>query len=108
MKLADLPSLISYLSVGALASPFPLAQLVSRDISSPAINASITDHNGNDITSSFQIMVYQEPERTTAVTNLTDRRRQPAVYSRPIMDCPMVGSVFVDSVCTYEDGASNG
>ena len=96
------------LIASALASPFSKASLLSRDGSGPDINASIIDHNGNDISSSFRIMVYNEPERAAAATNLTDRRRQSAVLSRPIMECPVVGSVFADSKCMYNDGKEAG
>ena len=108
MRFVDVRSLIFASAVGALASAILPAQLFSRDDPRPAINASIIDHNGLDITSSFQIMVYNEPEEIAATTNLTDRRRRNTVLSRPIMDCPMPNSVFVDSVCTYEDGNQSG
>ena len=100
--------LVSYFAFEALASHFPSTHLFSRDSSSPAINATVTDHSGLDVTSSFQIMVYHELENSTTTTNFTDRRRQPVSLSRPIIDCQIPNSVFVDSVCTYRDGKASG
>ena len=93
---------------GALASPFHSGYVLSRNDPSPAINATIVDHKGLDITSSFQIMVYRDSEHLASLNNFSDRRRQPATLSRPIMYCPTPNCVFIDSICTYGDGEPSG
>ena len=67
----------------------------------PAINATITDHDGQDITSSFQIMLYHEPP-IPAIGNLTSRQ---ATLSRPINHCAY--GVFRESFCTPQNNISH-
>ena len=87
----------------AVASPVSSNALLLRYGFAPAIKARVTDQDGLDITSSFQVMLYNESEDLNISTNFTDRRRQSAKLSRPMIDCPVPGAIFIDSVCTYGD-----
>ena len=93
--------------VKTLAFPhaFPLES--RNDTSSPpvppTINATISDHDGNDITSSFKVMLYHEPQR---VTNSSLTGRGLAGLSRPINGCAGLEAreaQFVSSWCTAEE-----
>lgn len=69
-----------------------------------SINATITDHAGHDITSSFKIMLFEEPSPIPPA-NLSTRNFVPAL-SRPIDHCHGHGgvTVFISSECKPEDG----
>lgn len=90
-----------------LASPYAHILESRNDASSssktPTINATISDRAGNDLTSSFQVMLYNEPE-VVAEPNLTGRAM--VALSRPISGCAGLetrGAQFVRSWCTAKD-----
>ena len=86
--------------------------LESRDIdkyspsnSNPTINASVFDHAGNDLTSSFQVMLYSEPEIINK-SSLPGRGLAMTSLSRPISGCAGLetrGAQFVRSWCTAKE-----
>ena len=84
----------------ALSAPH-LPPIVPRDTpitkSISGINATILDHGGHDISSSFQIMLYAPPA-TTSNNSLSNRR---AILPRPINFCR--AGTFVMSFCTPQD-----
>ena len=63
------------------------------------INATATvfDHNGNDITSSFIVMVYHQPSTTPYITGTGNELENP---------CP-AGEMFINSHCDPEAGGDN-
>ena len=63
----------------------------------PPIHATILDHTGHDITSSFQIMVYHPQATLIANDSLSTRQ---ASLSRLLNDCPT--GTFHESFCTPE------
>ena len=94
---------------------FPFAHIVeSRDDQSslsliPTISASIFDHAGNDLTSSFQVMLYNEPE-VSNITSLSGRGLAATTLSRPISGCAGLetrGAQFVRSWCTAKDNGGS-
>ena len=91
----------------AIASPVLVNDLSSSQGSTPIIDARVVDHRGLDITSSFHIMLYNEPENLTTTTNYTDRRRQPMALARSIVDCQVPKAIFIDSFCTYRDNEAS-
>ena len=92
----------------AVASPVRTNDVLVKGSPTPAIDARVIDHDGLDITSSFQVMLYDERKDPTVIANLTDRRRQAAELSRPIIECPIPNAVFIDSMCTYGDNQASG
>ena len=66
----------------------------------PAINATVVDRAGHDITSSFQIRFYN-PRASMTTTNNNSLSNRQVVSSRPINGCSS-GS-FHESFCTPED-----
>lgn len=97
----------------ALSSPFAHT-LESRDDQTnpsliPTINASIFDHAGNDLTSSFQVMLYNEPE-VSNMSSLSGRGLATTTLSRPISGCAGLetrGAQFVRSWCTAKDNGGS-
>ena len=70
----------------------------------PQFEAVVRDHNGLDITSLFQVMLYQEQK---PVQNSSLHNRQPQFSpARPVKDCEVPNSYFRRSYCTPEDGVA--
>ena len=92
--------LCASLVVRVFSSPY-VPSIIYRDAAStnstPAINATILDNGGQDITSSFQIMLYHP--QVTPITNNSLSNRQ-ATLSRPINVCS--AGAFYESFCTPE------
>lgn len=101
-------SLLTLLSVTILATALSPSDLQLRQSSSspvtagaPGIVAKIHSADGQDLTSNFQILIY-DPEND-ASSNLTDRdlekRQPPSVF--PITTCRSPGARFKFSVCDF-------
>ena len=73
---------------------------VTNSNKSAAINATIFDHTGHDITSSFQIRWYYPEVFANNVANNSLSKRQ-ETFSRPVNECPGVAD-FRESFCTPE------
>ncbi len=69
----------------------------------PGFNATILSQNGTDITSHFEIRVFQPPPAEKALSNLTDRNASPM---RLINFCPSVSEVFTSSYCQSYSGSA--
>lgn len=74
------------------------------------IKATITDHAGQDITSSFEVRLFVDPSRPSNDTVATNSShddslmgRREAYFSRQITYCLTPGSTFVSSECTPVD-----
>ena len=84
----------------AFSAP-PVPPIISREIptakSKSGINATILDHGGHDISSSFQIMLYAPPT-TTSNNSLSNRQ---LILPRPVNFCR--AGTFVMSFCTPQD-----
>ena len=70
-----------------------------RDDPASQINTTILSASGKDVTSSFQIMIYNQPN-TTTVTGLSDRQVSSA---RPINFCESPTAIFILSRCKHSD-----
>ena len=89
------------LALTVLAEQYHPSALGPRSNSSvasltPAIEAKITSPTGDDVTSGFQILLYESPKE--AVSNLTDRQVVPA---RTLNFCESLGQTFLHSHCNY-------
>ena len=73
--------------------------MLSRTTSS--INATVTDHDGHDISSSFKKLVYYYNPKVTSSGGHDDGQDEAA---RPLNTCDANQGLFVESSCNYEDG----
>ena len=81
------------------ASPHQPFSLRRKDDSStlPTINTTILSANGTDLTDSFKIMIYNQPNKSIA-SSLSNR--QPS-FSRPITFCKSPTAAFLTSYCKH-------
>lgn len=96
------------LSLQAVASPISSNDSLVKSDSTPTIDAKVTDRNGLDITSSFEVRLYDESKNQITTANDTHRRRQPAELSRPIIECQLPNAIFMESICTYDRDQTTG
>ena len=64
----------------------------------PRINATVLDHTGHDLTSSFRVMLYH-PQAALDLNHSLSGRSAPR--SRPLTECPT--GIFHESFCTPEN-----
>ncbi len=75
-------------------------EIVNSATNTP-IDVTIKDHAGQNITSSFQIMLYYSPETSTNITTNKNLSNRQVTASRPLNECPGT-AVFIRSYCTPE------
>lgn len=88
---------------------FPNSISSSTDDIAQAINATVTDHAGHDITSSFEVMVFYNPSSPRNNTPRTNSSMDDGLANRDvgvfrqINYCMVPGTTFVHSECTPTD-----
>ena len=104
MYLISISMLVNLFTAGfptVSSAPVLLARESVVSNTSATINATILDHAGHDITSSFQIRVYYPEKVLPSITNHSLSNRQ-ASHHRGLFTCSD-GGIFFESFCTPED-----